>query len=265
MKRTWVLWALTIIVTLGSVIYQRMTGPTYDVRDSVEINGDRISYRLPRSQDNTSDAAIKIAVPDASVTGEIRWRRYRSYDTLRTDTMRREGNDLVTAIPRQPAAGKVTYRITLIDKDGSRYDLTEEPVIIRFKGPVPSVVLIPHVIFMFVGMLLATRAGLEAVTGRPKAYRLTLWTTGLLIAGGLIFGPIVQKYAFGAFWTGWPFGTDLTDTKTAFALLFWLVPAIRGRRGRKTAVWIVVAALVTFAVYLIPHSVMGSELDYTAM
>ena len=138
-------------------------------------------------------------------------------------------------------------------------------MIIRFKGPVPSVVLYPHVIFMFVGMLLATRTGLEAVTGRPKAYGLTLWTTGLLIAGGLIFGPIVQKYAFGAFWTGWPFGTDLTDTKTAFALLFWLVPVVRGRRGRQAAVWIVIAALVTFAIYLIPHSVMGSELDYTTM
>ncbi len=44
----------------------------------------------------------------------------------------------------------------------------------------------------------------------------------LLVLGGFLLGPIVQKYAFGAFWTGWPFGEDLTDNKTAVAVLAWL-------------------------------------------
>ena len=66
---------------------------------------------------------------------------------------------------------------------------------------------------MFFGMLLSTRAGLEAYSTTPNYGRLILWTVALLTVGGLLLGPIVQKYAFDAFWTGWPFGTDLTDNK----------------------------------------------------
>jgi hypothetical protein len=37
----------------------------------------------------------------------------------------------------------------------------------------------------------------------------------------MILGPVVQYYAFGEFWTGVPFGWDLTDNKTLVAVIFW--------------------------------------------
>jgi len=85
--------------------------------------------------------------------------------------------------------------------------------------------------------------------------------------GGLVLGPIVQKYAFGAFWTGWPFGGDLTDNKTLGMWLAWVVAiAVWSRRkdpSDRIARWTTVAAaLVMVAVYLVPHSLRGSQLDY---
>jgi hypothetical protein len=170
---------------------------------------------------------------------------------------------LVFGIPKQPSAGKVIYLVTLIDETNKRYDLTDEPIIIRFKDPVPSFVLYPHILFMFIAMLLSTRTCFEAVAGRPRAFTLTLWTSGFFLVGGMIFGPIVQKYAFGAFWTGWPFGHDLTDNKMLVAFLFWLVALYRARKRGGGRGWIIAASIVTLLVYLIPHSVLGSEIDYT--
>jgi hypothetical protein len=117
---------------------------------------------------------------------------------------------------------------------------------------------------MFLSMLLSTRAGLEVFAPDPKMRGLVLWTLGTLFVGGLLLGPIVQKYAFDAYWTGWPVGKDLTDNKTAAAFLIWLVAAfgILGRR-RKTS-WALVAAVAMLVIYLIPHSLLGSELDYNA-
>jgi len=85
--------------------------------------------------------------------------------------------------------------------------------------------------------------------------------------GGLVLGPIVQKYAFDAFWTGWPLGGDLTDNKTAAMWLAWAAAlAVRGRRpdpADRVARWsTVLAALVMIAVYCVPHSLLGSQLDY---
>jgi hypothetical protein len=75
----------------------------------------------------------------------------------------------------------------------------------------------------------------------------------------------VQKFAFGAYWTGWPVGHDLTDNKTAVAFLFWIIAFIRLRRNRQAYGWAIAASVVLLLVYLIPHSVMGSEIDHTKL
>jgi hypothetical protein len=81
----------------------------------------------------------------------------------------------------------------------------------------------------------------------------------------MVLGPIVQKHAFVAYWTGIPFGWDLTDNKTLIAWLTWILACLLplSRAGWRRAL-IIVAAVVTTAIYLIPHSVQGSQLDYAA-
>lgn len=119
---------------------------------------------------------------------------------------------------------------------------------------------------MFVAVLLGIRTLLEALAGRPGIRwmsRTTLLCVGL---GGMIMGPVVQWYAFDAAWTGVPFGWDLTDNKTLLMFLCWVVAvASQGFRRSPSARdrWITAAAaLVMLAVYLVPYSMYGSELDY---
>ncbi len=265
MKRPLTLWILAIIITLVSVVFQRLTGPTHPVRGSVQVDQEVVKFKLPRSHDAASDAEVKIHVRSLQTRGEIRWRRFKSHDTLSTAEMERQGEHLIAAIPKQPPAGKVVYQVALIDGNGLKHDLTDQPVIIRYKGSISALILIPHVILMFTAMLLAARTGLEALVRGAKTYRLAVSTAIVLFVGGMIFGPIVQKCAFGAFWTGWPFGHDLTDTKAAIAMLFWLIALWRGRNQERGRGWVMVAAVVTLVIYLIPHSAHGSELDYRSM
>jgi hypothetical protein len=82
--------------------------------------------------------------------------------------------------------------------------------------------------------------------------------------GGLFLGPVVQKFAFDAFWTGWPFGTDLTDNKTALAALAWLPATLLALRNRPLRVAVIVGWLVMMGVFLIPHSLRGSQIDWSS-
>jgi hypothetical protein len=125
-------------------------------------------------------------------------------------------------------------------------------------------VLIPHIIMMFTAMMMSTRTGLEAITRGKKTYAYAWITMGTLFLGGLILGPIVQKYAFGAYWTGWPFGHDLTDDKTLVAFIFWAIAVWRLFRKPENRTWPVVAMVILLMVYLIPHSMFGSSLDYSS-
>jgi hypothetical protein len=170
---------------------------------------------------------------------------------------------LSAELPVQPPAGKLQYRVYLQDYKNTVALPDNEPVIIRFKGHVPTIVLIFHVIVIFSAMLFSARTGIETFSPTPKYLNLTYWTVGLLAAGGFILGPIVQKYAFDAFWTGWPFGHDLTDNKTAIAIISWVLAAWKVKKSSNPKNWILAAAIITIAVFLIPHSVLGSELDYS--
>jgi len=49
----------------------------------------------------------------------------------------------------------------------------------------------------------------------------------------------------------------------AAAILSWIAAAVAVKKSPNPKRWILAAAIVTIAVFLIPHSLHGSELDYT--
>jgi hypothetical protein len=263
MKKPAYLWIFAIVLTLIFVVYQRLTGPTHPIRGSVELNDFKIKYKLIRSSEGQTDALIKVKVPSDDITGVLSYKRYKTDDEWTEVAMKPEEGILAGYLPGQPPAGKLAYRIEL-SQSGQTVELTEEPVIIRFKGVVSKIILWPHILFMFTAMLMSTRTGLEALV-KGRRTLLYAWITLITLGiGGLILGPAIQWQAFGDWWTGWPFGQDLTDNKTAVSFIFWVIAVIRLRKHPEKPTWAIVAAVVLLAVYLIPHSVLGSEFDYAA-
>lgn len=255
-------WVFSVIFTLSIAYYQRTTGPTYPVRGEIEINDQEYKYKLLTSNDSDEPAQIFVKGPTESITGYITYRKYKSNNEwIRTDFVSNE-NNLLAELPQQPPAGKLSYKV-ILEADNQTYNLTEEPVVIRFKGPVPSFVLLPHILLMFLAMMFSTRTGIEALIKGDRTFSYSKITLVLLLFGGMILGPVVQKYAFGEFWTGWPFGKDLTDNKTLVAFVAWIIAVIRLRKNSDKRGWALAAAIILLAVYLIPHSMFGSELDYS--
>jgi len=254
-------WIFAIVFTLAIASYQRITGPTYPKTATVNISNSELYFKLIRSHGD-GDAEIKLFIPNKEIKGKIAFKRFKSFDTLTIANMVRVGDNLSFSLPHQPPAGKIEYKITL-DNGLEKKDLTPEPIVLRFTGMVPLFILIPHIILMFLAMLFSTRTGIEALIRGTQTYKYCIWTIILLFAGGLILGPVVQYYAFGAFWTGWPFGGDLTDNKTLIALIFWVIAFFKLRKNPGNILWPVMASVVMLLVYLIPHSVLGSEIDHT--
>lgn len=259
--RSWMLWAAAVVVTLSSAVWQRLSGPTYPVRGTVRLGTEEIGLRLTRSHGGDGDQLVRVQAVDAGVTGEVAWRRYPTKEAWQRLEMVRHGEWLVAALPHQPPAGKLEYQVRL-HRGAEAAVFPDRPAVTRFKGGVPAALLVPHILAMFVGMLVSNRAGLEAVAGGPSQSRLAVIALALLGVGGLILGPAVQKAAFDAWWTGWPFGHDLTDNKTAVVALAWAWAAWRSRGGRPARGALVAASLVTLVVFAIPHSTWGSELRW---
>ncbi len=257
-------WIIAFLITLSSAVYQRMTGPTYPYKNKIEFANRVIEYKLLRSHTTSSDYQISLDTKGGDITGTVFWRRYK-FDK-EYEKIEMTGNSiLIASLPKQPPAGKLEYYILLRNNEDAIYLPPDKTIVIRFKGDVPAGILIPHVIIMFSVMLFGVRTGLEVFVkdGNLKFYTLT--TIILLFTGGFILGPLMQYYAFGEFWTGFPFGYDLTDNKTLVAMLGWIVTFLRLKKSPKPERWVLGAALLMFIIYLIPHSVLGSELDYSKL
>jgi hypothetical protein len=258
MKKT-LFWIIAIVITLASVIYQRITGPTNPVQYDIVCNGTSEEITFPRSHAGLYDCVILLELPQ-NIEGEIVYRRYPSYEKWDTAQFFNIDGELMTKLPHQPPAGKLEYFITLWENDDIILK-TEEALIIRFRNEVPAWAMIPHILLMFLAMLCGNAAGLFAFAKMENYKRLVATTVILFFFGGFIFGPIVQKFSFDAYWTGFPFGKDLTDNKVLIALIFWIFAWVSNIKKRR--IWtVILAALLFLSIYMIPHSMNGSELNH---
>jgi hypothetical protein len=256
------LWILAVVLTLFSAYWQRRTGPTHPVSGTTAVAGHSVRWTLERTHKGDTGHEVSVTAPNA-VAGSLEWRRHRTGDAWTTVPMQRRGGTLVAMLPPQPPAAKLAYRVT-VEAGGQRVAIPErETVVIRYTGEVPPFIMIPHILLMIGSMLVSARAGLECFAKAPRLRVFTLWTLGILFVGGMVFGPLVLKYAFGFWWSGWPLGNDITDNKTLIALAGWLVATLAVFRARNAKPWVLAAAVVMFVVFMIPHSLGGTELDWS--
>ncbi|MBW7934645.1 MAG: hypothetical protein H3C62_13775 [Gemmatimonadaceae bacterium] len=264
MRNRALMWVVAAFITLVSAVYQRMTGPTYPARGTVTLGGQELKLRLLRTHGGPGDQPVVINAADTAIVGEVAWRRYPTQDAWQRMPLVRDGAELRAALPHQPTAGKLEYQVHLV-RGTEQVVFPARPAITRFRNAVPASVLIPHVSAMFFFMLFATAAALGALARAPQVRRDTYIAMALLAVGGFFLGPLMQYIAFGAWWTGIPFGWDLTDNKTLFAAIAWAVVAWRMRGGRAARNEIIAAAVVTLVVFAIPHSTWGSEVDWSKL
>lgn len=256
------IWLIGIVITLGTVFYQRYTGPTYEKRLKFSFQENDYKLKVPRSHGGESDCFLSLIVPDSSIMVLLEYKKYNIDEEVTEQKFIRSGDTVKAFLPYQPPAGKLEYTIVFVDSSGNSMQITgNEMIVIRFKGDVPLYYLVVHILFIFAGMLLSNVTGLIAIFKEKQYLKFSLYTVIALFLGGLVFGPIVQKYAFGVYWSGFPFGTDLTDNKLLIAFLFWLA-AWWFNRKKKRYYLIILAAVVLIATYAIPHSTMGSEYDF---
>jgi len=270
MTKQILLWVAALFIMIAAVLYQRATGPTHPVKGKLSANGTEHRYKLLRTHETTAGA--KIALPDMkseAFEANLHYKRYQTKDVLTVLPFQLEGEEFTAQLPVQPSAGKIEYFVTG-NLEGKTFRIPEDAennIVLRYKDPVPGWVLWPHVFMMFFAVLFGMRAGLSAFFD-PKTMR--KWAIVSLVGmtvGGMMLGPLVQKYAFGEYWTGFPYGKDFTDNKMLIMWLAWLVAmAIIGFKPKKkemiSRIVVVFASIVMTLAYLIPHSMGGSTLDY---
>lgn len=263
-----------LFLALAAMIYQRSTGPTYEFKGYLESNGESQKYELIRSQETTEGAKVELPYFEGgSYNATLNYKRYQTADEFTPLTFAFDADKrFVAQLPLQPAAGKMEYYITG-EINGEAFQIPakgEENIVLRYKDPVADYILVPHVTMMIIVIIFGIRAGLSAIFNDGTMRKWTVVAFTSMTVGGMMLGPLVQKSAFGEYWTGFPYGGDFTDNKMLIMWLAWAIAlAIIGFKPKKkegfSRATVMFAAMVMTAVYLIPHSMGGSTLNYEAV
>ncbi len=276
MLRSVIFWVLAVLITIVCLSYQDKTGPTYPLEGKFETNSGTVNFKFLRSENIGTDLKIMLIDPvPEGVTGHVKYRRYKSNDDWsvaemesgvyefrrrwETESVQGTGAELPGL---QERAGKYEFFVFITDHEEEPVSITgDTPIFARYKASVPGWVLFIHVLVIFISMAFAIRTVLEALVNGN--YKWMIWGTLIsFILGGFVFGPMVQYYAFGVYWSGIPFGHDWTDNKVVVELLFWVVAAYLNRGDRRNRWSVYFAGIATLLVYFIPHSIFGSEYNY---
>jgi len=257
-------------------MYQDQTGPTYPLEGDFQTAKGPVHFKFLRSETIGTDLALMLLdeVPE-DVSAYVEYKRYQSDDELsttpfepdqfefsrrgRAETVEATGAKLPSLNKR---AGKYEFRVFIDDGSGEPVSITgSQPIYARYKAAVPGWALKIHIFTIFASMTLALRTTFEALI--DGKFKWMIWASIIsLLLGGFFFGPLVQLYAFGVWWSGVPFGYDWTDNKVLVELVFWLIAAFCNRGKLRNRFSVILAGIITLLVYFIPHSLFGSEFNY---
>ncbi len=163
---------------------------------------------------------------------------------------------------------KLHYAFKALSRKGETIRLPEKGYLtVVTKGNVNKIILFAHIGAMFLALVLLLAAGWKCAAfllknkGLFGASKLVKVATIVMFIGGVPLGMIVERAVFGTWWEGWPFGRDVTDTKTSVILAVWLLLTWRRplpgekeeRSSRKWAILVIGMIIFTIIVYLIPH------------
>jgi hypothetical protein len=272
-----ILWVLSGLLTIACFTYQDKTGPTYPLEGQFETNQGAVSFKFLRSETIGTDLKIMFLDPVPEVvTGYVQYRRFKSHDDWSFMPMkagnfefsRRGSAESVSGIGAElpyleERAGKYEYFVFIDEGGEAPISITgEKAIYARYKAEVPGWALMLHILAIFFSMTVAVRTTFEAIL--DGNFKWLIYATIItLLLGGFVLGPLVQWYAFGVWWSGVPFGYDWTDNKVLVELVFWVIAAFMNRGSARNRASVYLAGFMTLLVYFIPHSIFGSEYDYT--
>ena len=255
------LWIAALLIVLAVVAWQWWVDTTHPKQGDVVVSGQTVTYRFLRSGPSGEPLRVTIAAPE-ELSGNLRWRPHPGEEAFESLTMLRDGEQLVGFLPSRPPGDRLEYSLVLAGPSGLTWIPADGTIVVQFQGPVPRFVLVPHIAILLLTILVGVRAALGAVWALPDAGRLSMLTLAGMTVGGMILGPIVHKLALGAFWTGWPFGSNWGANSTVVMWLVWVVAVLAARAAqdvtdRFARTTVVGAALVTIVVSLVPRGLLG--------
>jgi hypothetical protein len=249
MKQSLILWISAAMITFLAGYIKNRTSPTYPVSGTIGIDGQKVSYHFKKICNNKDDYLIMIRSDIENLKGVLKWRVMDEKQAWQIDTLKISEGNLFTKIPKQPALTEIEYLVKLIHKNKEYFLPKNRIEKIKFLGPVPLTIDIHYYLTLFIGLLLAIRAGLEFFNEKPRLRLYSIFTLISFFSCALIFAPVKKAYEMGVIGKTVPPIGELFDGWLITLVLLWILNLILVSYSKNPKTWVITFSVLTLLIF----------------
>lgn len=249
MKQSLILWISAAIITFLAGFIQNRTSNTYPTSGTIGIDGQKVSYLLKKVLREKSGYVLMLWTDVIHLEGIVKWRRIDENREWHIDTMKYADGNLTATIPSQDALTEIEYTVALKSNHKEFYLPKNEPGRILFLEPVPLSITIHYYLTLFLGLLLAMRAGLEILNDKPRLRLYSIFTIICFFACAMIFAPVQKAYEMGAIGKKIPPMAKLFEGWLIALVIVWIVNLVLISYSKNPRRWVLTFSILTLLLF----------------
>jgi hypothetical protein len=249
-KQTVILWIASFVIVFVGVYVANLLNKDYPITSTFGIDGKKVSYRFEKIHYGKDDFKVIIRSDVAELLGKVFWKNYND-GKWQSKELKKSNLVLFEKIPALHPEHKLSYYIELYYRDKTFYLPEKQKVNLTFYGGIPSVVNVLEYLFLYLGVILAVRTGLEFFNNGKNSKKFGLLTAVLFLTLIALINPLYLTYKFGFMNSSIPPISRLFLLSDISIFVLWIVTLILIFKSDKFKFLPLVSSILTLLIVVL--------------
>lgn len=248
MKESIILWLSSLIIVFLLTYFKSVFGEYYPITGTFSIDGQKISYKLDKIE--YGDVYKLLVRTDfENLQGQI----IINSDRVKNYTIKLSNADkiLFVEINKKNVGNNFRYSLILNGKDKVYRIPKEGEIKFIFYGKIPKMVNWLYVLFLYSGLILMLRSGLEQFKTNRRTKNFLVITSIVLLTFLMMINPLYLSYKFEYINKSIPPIQNLFPINFLIITLIWFGVTIYVFLKRKDKPIVLITSIICLLIYLL--------------
>jgi len=249
-KQSFILWISSIVIVFVISYINTITSDNYPITGTIGVEGKKVSYRFEKVYYGNGEYYFSVRSDFPDLTGKYFFKpKDDSVWTLRE--LVKDKFLLTGVLPKQKPEVILQYYAELIFNNKSINIPDNRIVQITYYGEIPIVVNLLQFFFLYGGLILAIRTGLESFNNNLKTKKFAVMFLIIFLTLNVLINPLYLSYKYGFINHSVPPIERLFSLSEILILLLWIITAIVLFNRPKFKYTSLSSAVITLIIFLL--------------
>lgn len=247
MKESFILWLSSIIILFLLSYFKSVFGEYYPVTGTFSIDGQKISYKLDKVEygDNYK---LLVRTDYENLEGQV----IVNSDKVKNYTIELDKSDniLFAEINKKIAGNNFSYSLILKGKEKVYRIPKEGETKFIFYGKIPNMLNWLYMLFLYSGLILIIRSGLEQFKTNRRTKNFLVITSIVLLTFLMMINPLYLSYKFEYINKSIPPIQDLFPINFLIITILWIVVTVFVFLKKRDKPFVLITSIICLLIYL---------------